>query len=200
MTIEEAYKSMLEGNKVAHSSYSEDEFNYVEGAQIKDEQGYNWGLKGDEPWDMRVKNKWYEDEWFICNNRELKERKPYQYQNEILRDAILQKELITVNPGRNRDLTTMVSEEIRKNSVNNKDYKIEIPKGYAQALINVIAMTKDYDPNRNEYAGNKDGSQGFSAKRNRELNGNWDYQYKNMKRLEQNKKKKRGKNELQTRL
>lgn len=191
MTIEEAYQSMLEGNKVAHSSYDEDEFNYMEGAQIKDESGYYWGLKGDEPWDMRVKNEWFKDEWFVCNNRQLKEKQVLKkYQEEFLKEMASQKEPITINPGRNRGLTTMVSEEVRKNSVNNKDYKIEIPVGYVQALNDVVAMAEDYNPNRNEYAGNHDGSQGFTAKRNRKLNESWDYQYKNMKRLEQNKKKK----------
>ena len=191
MTIEEAYKAMQEGHQVAHSSYDEDEFNYMsEYEVIYDENKYRWGKKWDEPWDTRVKNEWFKDGWFICNNRELKERKPYKYQNEILRDAILQKEPLTINPGRNRGLTTMVSEEVRKNSVNNKDYKIEMPNSYVKALGIVTAMAEEFSPNRNEYAGNKDGSQGFSAKRNRELNERRDYQYKNIMRAEAKKKKK----------
>jgi hypothetical protein len=48
-----------------------------------------------------------------------------------------------------------------------------IPTGYGLALENVKAMAESFNVNKNEYAGNHDGSLGFSAKRNRELNSKW---------------------------
>lgn len=131
MTIEEAYEAMKEGHKVAHSSYNEDEFNYMQSQMevIYDENRYRWGYKHDEPWNMRVNNEngWFDDDWFICDERELKPRKIFSYQEDYL------KELAT-------------SEE------------------------NVRAMSESFNVNKNEYVGNHDGSQGFSAKKNRELN------------------------------
>lgn len=131
MTIEEAYEAMKEGHKVAHSSYDEDEFNYMQSQMevIYDENRYRWGYKHDEPWNMRVNNEngWFDDDWFICDERELKPRKIFSYQEDYL------KELAT-------------SEE------------------------NVRAMSESFNVNKNEYVGNHDGSQGFSAKKNRELN------------------------------
>lgn len=70
LTIEEAYQAMLKGHKVAHESYSEDEFNFMERAQIKCEQGYYWGLKGDTAWQIRVKSDWAQEGWFICDERQ----------------------------------------------------------------------------------------------------------------------------------
>ena len=147
MTIEEAYEAMKEGHKVAHSSYDEDEFNYMQSQMevIYDENRYRWGYKYDEPWNMRVNNEngWFDEGWFICDERELKPRKIFDYQKDYL------KELAT-------------SEEV--------NMKIEIPSGYRTALENVRAMSESFNVNKNEYAGNHDGSQGFSAKKNRELN------------------------------
>ena len=48
MNIEKAYQAMLQGNQIAHESYDKDEFNWMERNQIHDENGYYWGLKGDE--------------------------------------------------------------------------------------------------------------------------------------------------------
>lgn len=76
MNIEEAYQAMLQGNQVAHESYDKDEFNWMEYNQIHDENGYYWGLKGDEPWNMRVENDWFKEGWVICNDR--KKRKKYR--------------------------------------------------------------------------------------------------------------------------
>ena len=146
MTIEEAYEAMKEGHKVAHSSYDEDEFNYMQSQMevIYDENRYRWGYKHDTPWNMRVNNEngWFDEGWFICDERELKPRKIFDYQKNYL------KELAT-------------SEE--------KVFKVT-PSGYRTALENVRAMSESFNVNKNEYAGNHDGSQGFSAKKNRELN------------------------------
>ena len=46
----------------------------MEGAQIKDENGYHWGLKGDIPWRERVESDWAQEGWFICDEREMKPR------------------------------------------------------------------------------------------------------------------------------
>ena len=75
MNIEEAYQAMLQGNQVAHESYDEDEFNWMEHNQIFDENRYHWGLKGDTPCNMRVENDWFKEGWVICNDR--KRRKKY---------------------------------------------------------------------------------------------------------------------------
>ena len=66
---------MLQGNQVAHESYDKDEFNWMERNKIHDVIGYYWGLKGDEPWNMRVENDWFKEGWVICNDR--KKRKKY---------------------------------------------------------------------------------------------------------------------------
>ena len=155
MTIEEAYEAMKEGHKVAHSSYDEDEFNYMQSQMevIYDENRYRWGYKHDTPWNMRVNNEngWFDEGWFICDERELKPRKIFDYQKNYL------KELAT-------------SEEVKKLANNKVNMKIEIPSGYKTALENVRTMSESFNVNKNEYAGNHNGSQGFSAKKNRELN------------------------------
>ena len=86
MNIEEAYIAMREGHKVAHESYSDDEFNFMEGAQIRCEQGCYWGLKGDTPWQIRVHSDWAQEGWFICDERELKPKRLYKFQNDIAWD------------------------------------------------------------------------------------------------------------------
>ncbi len=53
MTIDEAYQSMLEGNKVTHYSYTPKEYNYIEHGMIKDEGEYVWGTRLDYPWHSR---------------------------------------------------------------------------------------------------------------------------------------------------
>lgn len=69
MTIHEAYKAMLAGHKVAHEAYDEYEFNYMEGDQIKDENGYYWGLKGDIAWHEKEEADWAQEGWFVCDER-----------------------------------------------------------------------------------------------------------------------------------
>lgn len=61
MTIQEAYEAMLQGHKVAHNTYDNDEFNFMECTQIKDEHGYHWGLKGVLPWRERVESDWAQE-------------------------------------------------------------------------------------------------------------------------------------------
>lgn len=41
---------------------------------------------------------------------------------------------------------------------------------YQSSLENVRAMAEAFNQNKNEYQGNKDGSLGFSAKKNRDMN------------------------------
>lgn len=175
MTIEEAYQAMKEGHKVAHSSYNEDEFNYMQSQMevIYDENRYRWGYKHDTPWNMRVNNEngWFDEGWFICDERELKPRKIFDYQEDYLKElATSAEKVFKVTPSRHRGLKTLVSEEVKKLANNKVNMKIEIPSGYRTALENVRAMSESFNVNKNEYAGNHDGSQGFSAKKNRELN------------------------------
>lgn len=41
MTIQEAYEAMLQGHKVAHNTYDEDEFNFMEGVEHKHECNFS---------------------------------------------------------------------------------------------------------------------------------------------------------------
>ncbi len=55
MNKEEAYNAMLEGHKVAHEYYTDDEFIYMIGASIYDEEGYYMGHYCDEFWSIYQK-------------------------------------------------------------------------------------------------------------------------------------------------
>ncbi len=68
MTIDEAYESMLEGNKATHSSYTPKEYNYIEHGMIKDEGGHIWGTRLDYPWYSRKTEEtlsFFRDGWEI---------------------------------------------------------------------------------------------------------------------------------------
>lgn len=177
MTIEEAYEAMKEGHKVAHSSYDEDEFNYIQSQMevIYDENKYRWGYKYDTPWDMRVNNEngWFDKGWFVCNERKFKERHVPTYQKDFLiamaKDHQENGEMIIAGKPR-KHMTTMVAEKVDKEEKIDSRMRPTIPSGYKTALENVRAMAENFNVNKNEYAGNRDGSQGFSAKKNRELN------------------------------
>ena len=180
LTIEEAYRKMEVGHKVAHTSYTEDEFNFIENGIIKDEGGCHWRDKMDIPWKERVESDWAQTEWFICDEREMRKKirtpnVPFHdyYHMPANREAIVGKTPIIVHIDESvkkikEKMTRMVEEKVKLEERPQK--KMEVPIGYGLALDNVIEMTKGFNVNKNEYAGNKDGSQGFSAKRNRELN------------------------------
>ena len=55
ITKEQAYTLMLEGHKIAHKYYADDEYLYMIGGTIYDENGYNMGNYMDEFWNARQK-------------------------------------------------------------------------------------------------------------------------------------------------
>ncbi len=176
LTIEEAYEKMEAGHKVAHTSYTEDEFNFIENGIIKDEGGHHWGDKTDTPWKERVESDWAQTDWFVCDERKMRMSTGYglsDFKIEGKKPTIIHiEEPVEVTTER---MATLVGEKValearpeRRMVVENE--RMKVPTGYSLALENVIGIAKEFNVNKKEYIGNRDGSQGFSAKRNREMN------------------------------
>ena len=64
ITKEEAYNLMLEGHKIAHEGYTNDEYLYIIGGTIYDENGYNMGNYMGEFWNRIQK---WETGWRTFN-------------------------------------------------------------------------------------------------------------------------------------
>ena len=168
LTIEEAYEKMEAGHKVAHTSYTEDEFNFIENGIIKDEGGHHWGDKTDTPWKERVESDWAQTDWFVCDERKTKERfgalnvpyYEYNYQSAN-REAVFKiegkkptiihiEEPVEVTTER---ITTLVGEKValearpqRRMVVENE--RMKVPTGYSLALENVIGIAKEFNVNK----------------------------------------------------
>lgn len=66
LTKEQAYNLMLEGHKICHEYYADDEYLYMMGSIIYDENGYNMGNYMDDFWQKIQK---WETGWMTTNAR-----------------------------------------------------------------------------------------------------------------------------------
>jgi hypothetical protein len=64
MTREEALQAMIGGEKVTHQYFSDDEFIYMKGNNIYDENDFNMKTVNDEFWIIR-KTEMFDDGWSI---------------------------------------------------------------------------------------------------------------------------------------
>ena len=64
LTKEQAYNLMIDGHKIAHDYYSDDEYLYMIGTSIYDENGYHMGNYMDDFWQKRQK---WETGWRTFN-------------------------------------------------------------------------------------------------------------------------------------
>jgi len=64
LTKEQAYSLMIEGHKISHEYYADDEYLYMIGTSIYDENGYHMGNYMDDFWQKRQK---WETGWRTFN-------------------------------------------------------------------------------------------------------------------------------------
>lgn len=64
MNINEAFNRMLQGNKITHEYFSDDEYLYIDDDNvIKDEQGYDF----EDGWESRLNDKLFYLGWSVKN-------------------------------------------------------------------------------------------------------------------------------------
>jgi len=70
MTREDAVQEMIDGKKVTHVYFTDDEYIYMKGQDIWSEDGYNFGTVNDEFWRTKSENPCFDDQWWIYTGEE----------------------------------------------------------------------------------------------------------------------------------
>ena len=184
MTIDEAYQSMLEGNKVTHYSYTPKEYNYIEHGMIKDEGKHVWGTRLDYPWHSRKTEEilsFFRDGWKIYKEpiKETPEQELLQYQKKILKDISDEGHLITAGHPRHKgELYNIVAEKIREYEkqymhippiVNAHQSEEFLQKYFKQKRVETLEVDLKELANKIKEK-NKTGEFGFTVAKNRALN------------------------------
>jgi len=69
MTRAEALQAMIDGHKVTHEYFTDDEFIYMKGQNIWSEDGYNFGTVYAEFWQTKSDNPCFGDGWSIYKEK-----------------------------------------------------------------------------------------------------------------------------------
>ena len=118
---------------------------------IYDESRCRWGYKYDIPWDTRVSKSdgWFDEGWFICNDRKFKE-------NIQIQQAI------------DKAFAKIDIKKIPREKVDSSKLSMSVPLWYKESLDEVKLVLNSESKRDKKYKDNKDGNLGFTAKKNRD--------------------------------